>query len=122
MRDFFVNQWLNFKQKWHWYIVFLFVSLFTTFSCIGFIDNFCYYLVSKTFFESNLVFYEYTALFSLFFFILFRALASFELYILSYHIYTGKRNWYKFFREREKMHKKEDSNSYKEYLNSQKSE
>lgn len=115
MRDFFVNQWLNFKKNWYWYIIWFLVEFICVKSSVVFIDNFCFYAVGDTCFNSY-VFYDHTAFYAIWAFIIFRYFCEFSLYIFSYHIYTGKKNWYKFFREREKIHKKEDSNAYKEYL------
>lgn len=41
-----------------------------------------------------------------------------SLYIYSYHVYLGKRNWYKFFREREKQQNKQNSQDWKNYCKS----
>lgn len=59
-----------------------------------------------------------TTFFGVLCFMLLRLFSNFELYLFSYHVYTGKHNWYKFFNEREKAQKKENSFAYKEYLKS----
>ena len=42
----------------------------------------------------------------------------FSLHIYSYHVYLGRRNWYKFFNEREKQQKKKNSQDWKIYCKS----
>ena len=43
-------------------------------------------------------------------------LIEIPLYIFSYKIYTGKYNWYKFFRDREKQQKLQNNIDWKQYL------
>lgn len=52
------------------------------------------------------------------YFILGYKLSDLSLYIYSYHIYSGNKNWYKFFRDRELVQKKQNSNDWKIYLES----
>lgn len=44
---------------------------------------------------------------------LWKIFSELSLYIFSYHIYCGSANRYKFFKEKEKIHKKEDSEEFK---------
>ena len=122
MRDFFVNQWLNFKENWRWYILWLFL---VQLSFYGF--SYCFDCLSLEF-GAEMIFGVVNLNFTLDYFwmgalvgLLISYFSSrFALHIYSYYIYTGKNNWYKFFREREKEHKKEDKIAYEEYLKSQK--
>lgn len=52
------------------------------------------------------------------FFLISRLLSDFSLYIYSYKLYFGKKNWYKFFREREIRQKKQNSQDWKNYCKS----
>ena len=129
MKKFFCKQWLNFKKNWYWYILGFFVfSLFWRFIECGMI-YFCLYfnynaiigLGDVSFYSSLCSSLYYLPVSFCFFYFGFR-LNDLFLYIFSYYIHTGKNNWYKFSRERNKQHNKEDKIAYKEYLKQNKKE
>ena len=64
-------------------------------------------------FDASLPGYGFIGL--LFLMICFR-LSEIPLYIFSYKIYTGKYNWYKVFRDREKQQKLQNNIDWKQYL------
>lgn len=72
-------------------------------------------IADKSFFLNMEILYSLCAVG---FFLISRLFNEIGLYIYSYKLCFDKLNWYKFFREREKQQKKQNSQDWKNYLKS----
>lgn len=102
-----------------WIILFCILIYFSSNFILTSLDFICYDINGYTIFNDVQLFDTslkgYGLIGVLAFLISFR-LCEIPLYIFSYKIYTGKYNWYKFFRDREKQQKLQNNIEWKQYL------
>lgn len=98
-----------------WIILWLFFCYASTICAVASFDLICFEFTNQFIFLDYTIFSQLPMSFTLlglFYYIFFKCFNWLTLYIYSYKVYRGKYNWFKFFREKQKIHDKEDREEY----------